>query len=159
MNREELEYSLPQDVSELPGQVYKALTTSRWDSPEMVAVFADTMRRKEILTKTNLAFKNIDHFRQDLNLIRDASPADFEALEGYATLGQAFTGQKGKQNPRAFAALKNLMITTSNVALTEGNKMKLRHFGHAMNLLWLSQVILDLQFCRHLLSFDTGVVR
>jgi hypothetical protein len=26
------------------------------------------------------------------------------------------------------------MITTSNVALTEGNKMKLRHFGHALNL-------------------------
>jgi hypothetical protein len=108
LNREELEYSLPQDeASELMhGKVYKALTTSRWDSPEMVAVFADTMRRKEILTKTNLAFKNVDTFRQDLNLVRDASPADFEALEGYATLGQAFVGQKGKQNPRAFAALK-----------------------------------------------------
>ena len=127
---------MPQDeASELMhGKVYKALTTSRWDSPEMVAVFADTMRRKEILTKTNLAFKNVDTFRQDLNLIRDASAADFEALEGYATLGQAFVGQKGKQNPRAFAALKSLMLTTSTVALTEGNKMKLRHFGHALNL-------------------------
>ena len=40
LNREESEYSLPQDeASELRhGKVYKALTTSRWDSPEMVAV-------------------------------------------------------------------------------------------------------------------------
>ena len=128
LQREELEYSLQSD--ERP---YVACPTSRWDNPEVVAMFADTLRREKLLLSTKMTFLGSSAFKQDLRVIAQATAEDFADLTKYSTLGQAYTSSKTPDRP-AMKALKHLLTSTASVPLTEGNKMKLRHYGHAMDM-------------------------
>ena len=128
LKREELSYQLTTDA--MP---YVALSTSRWDNPEIVAMFADTLRRKKLLLATKMTFLSQESFKLDLKAIAQAKAEDFQELQRYSTLGQAYASAKNQDKP-AMKALKHLLTSTAVVPLTDGNKMKLRHFGHAMDM-------------------------
>ena len=128
LKREELTYQLATDT--MP---YIALPTSRWDNPEMVAMFADTLRRQKLLMATKMNFLSQESFKLDLKAIAQAKAEDFQELQRYSTLGQAYASAKNHEKP-AMKALKHLLTSTAVVPLTDGNKMKLRHFGHAMDM-------------------------
>eukprot|EP00438_Fugacium_kawagutii_P025227 Skav230240 [mRNA] locus=scaffold1818:78429:87690:+ [translate_table: standard] len=128
LQREELEYHLEGDE-----EAYVSAVVSRWDNPEVVAMFADTLRRQKLLMATKMNFLNHDSFKLDLQAIAKAKPEDFLHLQKYNTLGQAYASTAEKEGT-AMKALKHLLTSTAVVPLTEGNKMKLRHFGHAMDV-------------------------
>ena len=128
LKREELEYHLATDA--VP---YAARPTSRWDNAEVTAMFADTVRRQSLLLATKMTFLSHKSFQLDLQAIAKAKAEDFQALQRYSTLGQAYASAGNRDGP-AMKALKHLLTSTAVVPLTEGNKMKLRHFGHAMDM-------------------------
>jgi hypothetical protein len=137
IHREELEYSVASDASELAGGKYFARSTSRFDTPEFMAVFADTLRRLATLKGVRTAMRR-PGFEKDLRLIANASADDFahaHAVNGKAE-GFASAARSNKVRPQVQTALKQLLLSTANVPLTEGYKVKLRHVGHAMNLFW-----------------------
>ena len=186
LRREELEYALEDDE-----EVYVALASSRWDNPEVTAMFADTIRRQKLLMATKMNFLSHASFRLDLQAIAAAKPEDFVQLQRYATLGQAYASTADKvtrgqilvlwfdiflfcrvtksvnlfvltchhqsqfafslfshirvwQDNSAMKALKHLLTSTAVVPLTEGNKMKLRHFGHCPGChIWTFEIIHD----------------
>ena len=138
LDREELEYHLPGDQDHLPGGVYRARSRSRFDTPEFVAVFADVTRRLSTISNVRAAFR-FKGFGKDLRTIANASAASFTQasaiLSPYAgSLVDAQTNEK--VNPEVRLALKRLLLATGSTPLTEGYKMRLRHIGHAMNLIW-----------------------
>ena len=131
LKREELQYHLYSDA--IP---YAALPTSRWDSPEVTAMFADTLRRQKLLAATRMTFLSQESFKVDLQAIARAKAADFQELQRYSTLGQAYASATNRDRP-AMKALQHLLTSTAVVPLTEGHKMKLRQFGHALDPLKL----------------------
>ena len=54
LDREELSYTLPTD-----SKAYVPRSRSRFDTPEFVAIFGDTMRRERIFKGANVAFKRV----------------------------------------------------------------------------------------------------
>eukprot|EP00438_Fugacium_kawagutii_P027502 Skav205611 [mRNA] locus=scaffold460:238052:239227:+ [translate_table: standard] len=128
LQREELQYHLADDE-----EPYVAAAVSRWDNPEVVAMFADTLRRQKLLMATKMNFLTQESFKLDLQAIAKAKPQDFLELQKYNTLGQAYASSSAREGT-AMKALKHLLTSTAVVPLTEGNKMKLRHFGHAMDV-------------------------
>ena len=91
LRREELEYALEDDE-----EVFAAMATSRWDNPEVTAMFADTIRRQKLLMATKMNFLSHASFRLDLQAIAAAKPEDFVQLQRYATLGQAYASSADK---------------------------------------------------------------
>ena len=91
LRREELEYALEDDE-----EVFAAMATSRWDNPEVTAMFADTIRRQKLLMATKMNFLSHASFRLDLQAIAAAKPEDFLQLQRYATLGQAYASTADK---------------------------------------------------------------
>ena len=94
LQREELEYHLEDDV-----EPYVAAAVSRWDNPEVTAMFADTLRRQKLLYAlyaTKMIFLTQDAFKLDLQAIANAKPEDFMHLQKYSTLGQAYAGSADK---------------------------------------------------------------
>ena len=91
LRREELEYALEDDE-----EVFAAMATSRWDNPEVTAMFADTIRRQKLLMATKMSFLSHASFRLDLQAIAAAKPEDFVQLQRYATLGQAYASSADK---------------------------------------------------------------
>ena len=128
LKREELQYHLYSDATP-----YAALPTSRWDSPEVTAMFADTLRRQNLLGATRMTFLSQESFKVDLQAIARAKAEDFQELQHYSTLGQAYASATNRDRP-AMKALQHLLSSTAVVPLTEGHKMKLRHFGHALDM-------------------------
>ena len=146
LEREELEYSLETDT-----QVYKARATSRWDTPEFVMIFASTLRSLNMLRASKFAIfgpskdkqvreKALARFKQDLDAIAKAKSEDFERALAYdkhkgaqSLLGAFLSPQVRECNPNVYTALKHVLMQTATVALTEGNKMKVRHQGFALS--------------------------
>ena len=91
LQREELEYHLEDDV-----EPYVAAAVSRWDNPEVTAMFADTLRRQKLLYATKMNFLTQDSFKLDLQAIANAKPEDFVHLQKYSTLGQAYSSSTEK---------------------------------------------------------------
>ena len=58
LRREELEYALEDDE-----EVYVAAAGSRWDNPQVTAMFADTIRRQKLLMASN----GVHHSHQPLH--------------------------------------------------------------------------------------------
>ena len=137
--RDELEYSLPSD--DVP---YRARPMSRWDSPEFVMVFASTLRSLKLLASTRVGFlsgPSGSRFHKDAQIIADANVEDFERAlardrnQGAQTILQCFqTPRLSETNKPVFTALKQLLIHTATVPLTEGNKMKMRSTSYAVTL-------------------------
>ena len=130
--REELEYHLESDN---PTDPYVAPARSRFDDPEFVALFADILRRMATNQSVSAALRR-EGFERDEKAIASVSS---EAL-----LQSTFNivGEGGAVQPRTKAsgavetALRNLMFSTATVPLTDGHKMRLRHIGHAMNIIF-----------------------
>ena len=145
MNREELEYHLESDLEDplIAGGRYVGLAQSRWNTPEFAAVFVDTVRKLEVLQSTKGFFaKHSKTFAQDLQLIAKATDKDFElfqanlrqdAMQG-ASVPALIAAAKQQKLPGVQKVLQHLLMHTANVAMTEGNKMTIRHRGQAMNL-------------------------
>ena len=144
MNREELEYHLASDLEDplIPGGRYKGPSQSRWNTPEFAAVFVDTVRKLEVLQSTKGFFaKHQQTFAQDLRLIAKATDKDFEqfqanlrASERGASVPALIVAAKQQKMPGVQKVLQHLLMHTTSVAMTEGNKMTIRHRGQAMNL-------------------------
>ena len=134
--REELEYTLKTDV-----QPYCARNRSRFDKPEFVAFFADQERRM-ITTQSVSAALRREGFQKDEKAI--ASTTSEQLLNLVTELAKEQNGHTAPasacHHPKAptsvHKALQNLMFSTATAPLTDGNKMRLRHLGHAMTKLW-----------------------
>ena len=91
LQREELEYHLEDDV-----KPYVAAAVSRWNNPEVTAMFADTLRTQKLLYATKMNFLTQNSFKLDLQAIANAQPEDFVHLQKYSTLGQAYSSSAEK---------------------------------------------------------------
>ena len=137
MNREELEYHLDTDTT-----TYRANPDSRWNTPEFAALFVDAVRKLQVLQSTKGFFeKHSRSFAEDIRVLAKAKDKDFEAFQ--ANLQQAvlqntsITGLISEARQQGSAAvqktLQHMLMHTANAAMTEGNKMAIRHMGQAMN--------------------------
>ena len=145
MNREELEYHLATDNKDpsIPGGRYTAPSQSRWNTPEFAAVFVDTVRKIKVLQSTQGFFtKHSKTFAQDMRFIAKATDKDFEvfqanlrkdALQG-GNIPALISAAKQQAMPGVQKVLQHMLLHTSNVAMTQGNKMILRHMGQSMNV-------------------------
>ena len=143
MRRQELEYHLPDDATnpDIPGGCYRAPLHSRWDTPEFAAIFGDTLRRIQILQTTKGLMQRKDAtWKKDLQLLVQAKASDFEKLQETVvgaprqSLATMMAQPQVRGMPKVHAALKQMMLATATVPLTEGYKMTLRHSGFAKNV-------------------------
>ena len=136
LDREELEYQL--DADSAP---YRALSKSRFDTPEHTIIFGDTLRRLLLFRGTRMALKR-KGFQKDVKLIANSTSQQcIDALQSSA--GQP--GDVRNANMEALAnnqkialelrtALRQVLISTKDVPLTDGYKRNLRHESHNLNI-------------------------
>jgi len=135
-DREELEYQLDTDKSP-----YRAKSQSRFDTPEHAIVFGDTLKRLLLFKGTRMALKR-KGFQKDVKLIANATSEQcIAALQDSA--GQP--GDVANRNAEALVAnaklaqelrtaLRQVLISTKEVPLTDGYKRNLRHESHNLNV-------------------------
>ena len=129
--REELEYSLPED--EKP---YEASARSRFDSPEFYAVFQNILRTLMLFRSVRGALDR-PGFSKDLKAIAAATSEEFvqAALhESRPRSNEDLIRTAGGEKVRT--ALRHLLFSTATVPLTDGYKMRCHHLGTAMKLLF-----------------------
>lgn len=139
--REELEYHLPSDTEnpDIPGGCYVAHTQSRWNTPEMICIFADRVRNIHILQTTTFMFsRKHGGWDKDMRLIANMKASDLDMCRppnsNTVRLPDIIHQAKKKGLNSVQKAIQHLMLQTTSIPLTEGYKIRLRHFGHAMNL-------------------------
>ena len=135
-DREELEYQL--DADSTP---YRAKSQSRFDTPEHATVFGDALKRLLLFRVTRMALRR-KGFQRDVKLIANATSEQCRsALQDSA--GQP--GDMANCNAEALAAnakiakelrtvLRQVLISTKDVPLTDGYKRNLRHESHNLNV-------------------------
>ena len=132
LNIEEHQYSLTTDE-----QPYKASGQSRFNTPEIIAVLGDVVRRMKLLKGTRTAIGR-KAFSTDLKAIASATSADF--MEAMKIVGPKETivsaASRAEMPAKVKSALRALLLSTSDVPGTEGRKTKLRFDGHGNNLLF-----------------------
>ena len=135
-DREELEYQLEDDSTP-----YRALHKSRFDTPEHIIIFGDTLRRLLLFRGTRMALRRRG-FQKDIKLI-----ANSQSDQCVAAL-QSSAGQPGDVRNANLEALSNnekiaselrtafkqVLISTKDVPLTDGYKRNLRHESHNLNV-------------------------
>ena len=138
LHREELEYHLDSDQ-----MLYQALGKSRFDTPEHVCVFGDTLRRLALFRGTRAAVRRRG-FQRDVRLIANASSAHCLQALSHEALGGANTEALARDD-RVFkelaTALRQVLISTKDVPLTDGYKRNLRHEGHNLNVMFGSLTV------------------
>ena len=136
-DREELEYQLDSGST-----VYCVMSKSRFDTPEHAIIFGDTLRRLLLFRGTRMALKR-KGFQKDVKLIANST------AEQCMSAMQASAGQPGdvrNANMQALSndekialelrtALRQVLISTKDVPLTDGYKRNLRHEGHNLNVM------------------------
>jgi hypothetical protein len=136
LDREELEYQLDSDSTP-----YCAMSKSRFDTPEHTIVFGDTLKRLLLFRGTRMALKR-KGFQRDVKLIANSTS------EQCVTALKASAGQPGdvrNANMEALSsnekialqlrtALRQVLISTKDVPLTDGYKRNLRHESHNLNV-------------------------
>ena len=138
LHREELEYHLEGDPAP-----YRAGHKSRFDTPEHVCVFGDTLRRLALFKGTRAAVRR-QGFQKDVRLIANATSAHclqalaHEALVGANTEALARDDRVSKE---LATALRQVLISTKDVPLTDGYRRNLRHEGHNLNVAFGSLTI------------------
>ena len=141
--REELEYSLDSDKHDplLPEGGYRAPAQSRWNTPEFMAVFADVVRKINILQRTNAMWSgNAEKWSADIKMICNAKVADFEKLAGILarsgkeSMSEMMRAAAEHKLLPLYKALQYLTFQTANIPLTQGYKTSLRQLGFALNL-------------------------
>ena len=142
IEREELEYALPSDAGDplIPGGCYKAPPHSRWNTPEMLAVFADTLRKQQILTTTQHMWKGRGRqWAVDMKTICSAKVQHFETLSailarhGHQSLAQITHAAAEHKLQPLLKALQYVTFQTANIPLTQGYKVSLRQLGYGLN--------------------------
>jgi len=132
INIEEHEYSLATD-----SEPYRASCQSRFNNPEIIAVFGDVVRRLRLLQGTRAAVGR-KGFGTDLKTLATATAADFREAMQIAgpkeSIGSACVRPDMPANVKT--ALRTLLLSTSDVPGTEGRKAQLRFNGHGNNLLF-----------------------
>ena len=115
LQRDELEYSIDEDANPYVA-AYVAAATSRWDNPEVTAMFADTLRRQSLLYATKINFLSETSFKVDLQAIADAKPEDFVYLQKHSTLGQAYGMHKhDREGTLVFFDMKCKVVLSSDI--------------------------------------------
>ena len=129
---EEMEYNLPTDEVR-----YVASSQSRFLKPEIIAVLADIVRRMKLNRGTKMAIGR-KGFDADLRVLASSSYEDFLEAMRIANPNESIVSaaNRSDMSPKIRTALRTLLLSTSAVPGTEGRKKKLRHDGHANNLLW-----------------------
>ena len=129
MQREEMEYACPDDT-----EPFQARQISRFDAPEFAAVFGDILRKMKTLQAVNGSFQR-QGFERDLKTIASAKTEDF--LQAAASECSGSTTAQLVHNhstpDKVRAALRHILFSTANVPLTEGYKIRLRHFGQSFS--------------------------
>ncbi len=135
-DREELEYQLDSDTAP-----YRAKSQSRFDTPEFAIVFGDTLRRLGLFKGTRMALKR-KAFQRDVKLIANCTSEQcMAALQSSAgqpgdvkdSTAEALAGNNNiPQELRT--ALRQVLVSTKDVPLTDGYKRNLRHEGHNLNV-------------------------
>ena len=136
LDREELEYHLDADITS-----YRALAKSRFDTPEHTIIFGDTLRRLLLFRGTRMALKR-KGFQKDVKLIANATSeqcvAALQSSAGQpgdvrnANMEALSNNEKLAQELRT--ALKQVLISTKDVPMTDGYKRNLRHESHNLNI-------------------------
>ena len=131
MNREELEYHLEEDAAP-----YQARHKSRFDTPEHVCVFGDTLRRLALFKGTRAAVRR-KGFQKDVRLIANATSEHCVQALAHEASGSANTealAGDDRVSKELATALRQVLISTQDVPLTDGYKRRLRHEGHNLNV-------------------------
>lgn len=127
--REELEYGLLSDTIK-----YKAVSPSRFVKPDILACMHDGIRRLGIITGARMCLSRAG-FRGDVANIAKTSVNDFiSAISEETSATNALARNDITDSARA--CLRALLFATSNVAGTEGYRVRQRHLGNAMNILF-----------------------
>ena len=143
IDREELEYQLQTDSN-----TYLARCSSRFDTPEMTIVMGGTLKRLLEFKGTRLALKR-KGFQKDVKLIANATSeqcmAALNAHSGQlADLSNANTEALARNqllSKELAAALRQVLVSTKDVPLTDGYKRNLRHEGRNLNVTENSLVV------------------
>ena len=136
LDREELEYQLDTDST-----TYCAMLRSRFETPEHVIVFGDTVRRLLLFKGTRMALKR-KGFQKDVKLIANATSEQCVAalLDSAGQPGDVRNANmEALSNNQKIAlelrtALRQVLIATKDVPLTDGYKKRLRHESHNLNV-------------------------
>ena len=127
-SREDLEYDLEDDV-----EPYRASSRSRWDTAEFYTHFASVLRSLKILQSVRASFDR-PGFEKDFKLISSISSEDFAEAALHPSAPRSNEDLiRTAGNERVREALRHLGFSIATVPLTDGNKMRLHHFGCAMN--------------------------
>ena len=135
-DREELEYQLESDST--PS---RAKTQSRFDTPEHAIVFGDTLRRLLLFRGTRMALKR-KGFQRDVKLIANSTSEQcMAALNSSAAqpgdvqnINMEALSSNDKIAVELRTALRQVLISTKDVPLTDGYKKNLRHESHNLNV-------------------------
>ena len=112
LHREELEYHLDDDP--MP---YQARSKSRFDTPEHVCVFGDTLRRLALFKGTRAAVKRRG-FQKDVRLIANASAEHCLQALSHEALGNANAEvlvRDDRVSKELISALRQVLISTKGV--------------------------------------------
>ena len=103
----------------------------------IVAVLADVVRRMKMLRGARAAIGR-KGFDADLKTLANSTYEDFLEAMHISTPKESIVSAANRSDmpPKIRTALRTLLLSTSAVPGTEGRKKKLRHNGHANNLLW-----------------------
>ena len=136
-DREELEYQLDSDTAP-----YRSKTQSRFDNPENVLVFGDTLRRLLMFRGTRMAFKRRG-FQKDVKAIAAATAEMvYTAMDKITGHANAEALANNEHVPKELqTALRQMLISTKDVPFTDGYKRSHRHEGHNLNVTYGSLVV------------------
>ena len=125
----------------IPEGCYRAPPQSRWNTPEFMAIFADTVRKVAILQTTQHMWKgNAPKWRIDMQAICDAKVEHFEKLtailarHGQQSMQEMMRAAAEHKLLPLFKALQYITFQTANIPLTQGYKVGLRQRGFALNI-------------------------
>ena len=135
-DRDELEYQLDSDSTP-----YCAMSRSRFDTPEHTIVFGDTLRRLLLFKGARMALKR-KGFQKDVKLIANATSeqcvaalSDSAGQPGDVTnANMEALSNNAKIALELRTALRQVLIATKDVPLTDGYKRNLRHESHNLNV-------------------------
>ena len=128
-SREELQYDLEDDEN----KPYRASGRSRWDTAEFYAVSCSCLRSLKILQSVKAAMDR-PGFENDFRTIAATTSQDFAEAAHHPSAPRSNEDLvRTAGNERVRTALRHLGFSTATVPLTDGNKMRLHHFGCAMN--------------------------
>ena len=136
-DREELVYQLESDT-----KPYSSNSKSRFDKPEFMLVFGDTLRRLLMFRGTRVAFKRRG-FQKDVKAIATATAemcySAMEKINGHANAEQLANNTAVPKELQT--ALRQMLISTKDVPFTDGYKRSHRHEGHNLNVTFGSLVV------------------